>query len=293
MPDSTDAPPQPTQQGAAAPVVALRLTLLLLIFAGWGEYYQRLPLLCLAGAGLVVPPLLRTPWLWLGIAGILGWHLIGTWPQPDNHVYLMIYWCIAIALANACRIPKAALSVSARWLIGLCFGFAVLWKLVLSGGEFISGATLQMVFLTDPRFTDFTLSIGGLDEQTLFAQRAILAQLPFEGFDAKDLGSEWLATLARTFSYWTLLIELALAVCFLAQPGTLPWEWRNRLLAVFMLTTYSLATVAGFGWLLAAMATAQCDAEEEGWLKAFVVLFFVILVYDQLPWARLLLSILE
>lgn len=298
MPDSTEAkppppPPPPQPAGAPAPAIALRLTLLLIIFAGWGEYYQRLPLVCLAGLGLALPPLLRTPWLWLGIGGLLTWYLVGAWPAPDNHVYLTIYWCVAIALANACRIPLAALSVSARWLIGLCFSFAVLWKLVLSGGEFISGATFQMVFLTDPRFTDFTLVFGGLDEQTLLAQRDVLRGLPFEGFEAMELGSDRLAGLARGFSYWTLLIELALCVSFLAQPGSFPWQWRNWLLAVFMVSTYSLATVAGFGWLLAAMASAQCDAEEDGWRKAFIALFFLVLVYDQLPWARLVLSMLE
>jgi hypothetical protein len=291
VPDSTEPTTRPL--GEPAPALALRLTLLLIVFAGWGEYYQRVPLLCLAGLGLVVPPLLRTPWLWAGIGGVLTWYLIGAWPEPDNHVYLAIYWCIAIALANACRIPRAALSVSARWLIGLCFAFAWLWKIVLSGGEFISGATFQMVFLTDPRFTDFTLAVSGLSEHALLEQRAILHKLPFEGFDEMQLGTARLVAVARTFSWWTILIELALAVAFLSQPGTFASEWRNRLLAVFTFTTYSLATVAGFGWLLLAMAAAQCDDEEEGWRKVFVGLFFVVLVYDQLPWARVLLSMLE
>jgi hypothetical protein len=58
----------------------------------------------------------------------------------DNHIYLLAYWCLVLFLVLNVPAParQRALALNARWLIGLAFLFAILWKAVLSP-DFVDG----------------------------------------------------------------------------------------------------------------------------------------------------------
>ena len=60
------------------------------------------------------------------------------------------------------------------------------------------------------------------------------------------------------------------------------------LLLVFCVTTYALAPVAGFGWLLAVMGLAQCHPNQRMLRGAYVAVFVLILLYSEIPWAGVL-----
>ena len=105
---------------------ALRLSLLLLLLRPIGDELVRPLLLGAACAGLLWPRLLRTPWLWLGLAALAGQRVFAGWPLADNHAYLLCYWYAAVGVALLGGDARARLAIQARRLIGLAFGFACL-----------------------------------------------------------------------------------------------------------------------------------------------------------------------
>ena len=63
---------------------------------------------------------------------------------------------------------------------------------------------------------------------------------------------------------------------------------RHALLLAFCVTTYALAPVAGFGWLIATMGLAQCRPRQRPLAGAYVAVFILILLYSEVPWAAVL-----
>jgi hypothetical protein len=91
-------------------------------------------------------------------------------------------------------------------------------------------------------------------------------------------------------STWgTLVIEAAIAVLFLLKVRGALATARHALLLLFCVATYAFAPVAGFGWLLLVMGLAQCR-EQEIWLRrSYVTVYFLVLIYSEVPWAAVAL----
>jgi hypothetical protein len=68
------------------------------------------------------------------------------------------------------------------------------------------------------------------------------------------------------------------------------WPWagrlRNWLLMLFITSTYPIATVIGFGWLLALMGLAQCNRRKGRAALGYIVVFALMQIY-LLPWGSL------
>ena len=109
----------------------LRMTLLALSLRPIGGGLLRPGFLVLTVLGLVVPGLLRRSTLWALLTALAAFRVLEDWPLPDNHAYLLCYWCLAITLALRTAEPEPVLALNGRLLIGLVFAFAALWKLVL------------------------------------------------------------------------------------------------------------------------------------------------------------------
>ncbi len=67
--------------------------------------------------------------------------------------------------------------------------------------------------------------------------------------------------LAKLTAWWTAAIETALAAVFLLPSRLAVSRYRHALLLLFAWTTYLLATVATFGWLLLTIGVGQCEPE--------------------------------
>ena len=67
---------------------------------------------------------------------------------------------------------------------------------------------------------------------------------------------------------------------------------RHALLLTFCAVTYAFAPVAGFGWLLLVMGLAQLEPRQTWLGRAYVVAFVVVLFYDAISWADLVLRVL-
>jgi hypothetical protein len=281
--------------GAVDPVaLALRLTLLDLPLRPVGKGLVRPATLLFAGAGLALPALLGSP-LFRGGARARGRRRVAmAWPIGDNHAYLLAYWCLAVALGCAVRERDAVCAVSARWLVGLVFAFAVLWKAI--SPDYLDGRFFRVTLVVDARFEGFTQLLAGLDADELAAQRRFLAQHVDDELGLVEAGPPEPARLravALAATWATFAAELALALAFLWPPGRAPSRWRDPMLLGFAAVTYAVAPVEGFGWLLLAMGLAQCD-RVRAWLRgAYPAVFALLVLYRELPWGRWLLALVR
>ena len=117
---------------------ALRLTAIALLLRPMGPWFVRPMVLGAAALALIYPRVLRMSGLWGAVAFLIALRIVDDWPLADNHIYLLAYWALAIAFSLRDANPARRLAWNSRWLLGLAFGFAVLWKAVLSP-DFLDG----------------------------------------------------------------------------------------------------------------------------------------------------------
>lgn len=262
----------------------LRVTLVLLLIRPPEDPYLRGGVWLLAGAGLAVPALVTRAWLWCGLAALMLLRLASEFPLADNHLYLLMYWCLAIALALTTATPGETLARSARWLVAATFTCAVLWKALLAP-DFLDGRFFRVTLLTDDRFATVARAVGRLTEAQLAENREAL--LPLDaGVEVLDgpvlVEPPALRALGLGLTWGGALLEALLALAFLAPARLVPAAARHVLLLLFCAVTYAVAPVGGFGWLLAAMGMAQAGGSPR-WRAAYVVACVLVLVYAETP----------
>jgi len=282
-------------KGMDAFELALRPTLVDLLLRPVGGWTVRPFTLALAALGLLAPGLLRAPVLWLGLTVLTGARVVLDWPLPDNHAYLLFYWCLAVTLSLTLTPggPGKTLSLNARLLIGLVFAFSVLWKLALSP-DFMNGTFFGVTMLADPRFEGFTRVAGGLSAEGYDALREFVlgAAVPYGAADVPEIPPR-LAALSHFLTYWTITIEGGVAVFFLLPARLAASKLRDYLLVIFCVTTYAVANVDGFGWLLLAMGAAQAgegrgEKEKNRVRLLYVAAFLLVIFYRYYTFSRLL-----
>ena len=156
---------------------SFRLTAIALLLRPMGPWFVKPAILAIAALVLISPRALRTPALWAIVAAFVAVRIADDWPLADNHIYLIAYWTLAIALSLRALDLQATLATTSRWLLGMAFAFAVLWKAVLSP-DFLDGRFFRVTLLTDPRFAEAAMLIGGLSDEELKANREALTALP-------------------------------------------------------------------------------------------------------------------
>jgi hypothetical protein len=207
------------------------------------------------------------------------------WQWADNHKYLIAYWCLALALSKLTDDPEGHLRTSARLMIGASFAFAVFWKVVSS--DFLNGSFFETSLIFDDRFAYVARLLGGLirplaasnhaAEHSLLAFDSRLTVVPLQYTDGVRI-------LARFFTWWALITETLVALSFLcSNERKLFGIRRDYFLLMFLFSTYSIASVIGFGWVLATMGYAQArDAPRfVGRLYLWAV---VVMQAYKLPW---------
>ena len=268
--------------------VALRLTLLLMLVRPPDDGLLRGAVWAVSGAALVIPALVHSPAAWVALTVLMGGRLALEFPLADNHLYLLTYWCLAIALAQLTASRVETLARTARWLAGATFACAVAWKLVLAP-DFLDARFFRVTLLTDDRFAVLTRAVGQLTEAQLAENRAALAPIDvgLEVIDGPVLVEPApLRLLGQALTWGGVGLEALLAIAFLAPTRSRIVAARHVLLLMFCGVTYAAAPVGGFGWLLAAMGMAQ--TREPSIRMAYAAACVLILVYAEtpvVPWA--------
>ena len=240
-------------------LLVLRLTTILLLLHGIDHWlWTMLPEKLLALAMLLYSPLVRQRWIWLAMSLCLVFNNLWHWSNLVNHEYLYTYWVLVCTLAIWSSTPKQVLRWNARWLIGLCFLFATLWKFL--GGEYLDGSFLHLTFLLDSRLAMGAVLFGGLDLTTLADNRQLFETMQASAavMDPQQLATTpRMAAVSLVLSYWTILIEGLVAASFLLTVPRWLYQKRDWLLFIFVTTTYAVIPVLGFGALLMVMGLIQ------------------------------------
>jgi hypothetical protein len=265
------------------PSVPLVLTLVLVMLATSQKWYVAVPAVVLGTVGIVVPGVRSSGRFWLALAAVLGAAAWSDRWRVDNHQFLIAYWCLAVGLAALGPDPVRVRRISARLLVGVVFLLAVTWKLLAP--DFVDGSFMRYTLLTDTRFSEVTTLVGGVSSQDLTANRDALglfdrpdaspAAVPLRSTDRLDL-------VAMALTWWTLAIEGAVALLFLV-----PWRrlarHRDVALITFVLTTYAVAPVVGFGWILVCLGLVQREPARRLVPVAYVGAFLAVQVFTA-PW---------
>lgn len=270
----------------------LRVALLALLLDASMYWFVRLPVAFAAALGLLLPGLLRARGLWAALLVLVAWPLLWNWPFSDNHDYLRALWCVAVLASLGAARPAPTLAASARWLLGLTFLFATLWKVALSP-DYWDGTFFRVTLLTDTRFENLAVLAGGTTWEAWEAADAALRGAVAGRGSLEEAGFQeppGVRRLAGVLTVWTGVVEALLAAAFLWPRGRGLSRLRDPLLLVFALTTFAFATVRGFGWLLASLGVAQVEAARWRTRLAYVGLFFVIEIYRSVPWSEALVE---
>ena len=266
--------------------LVLRLTALMLLLFGGHGWAMELPLTLLCAAALLVPSLLTSRRLWLMCSLTLVLGNAADWTWIDNHKYLITYWTMACTLAVASDDPASVLARHGRVLICIVFTLAVVWK--LAAGEYLDGAFFHLTLLTDERLAGVAGVLGGLDPGVLANNRAVagaLALVPDDALTVELVTSPRLRITALVASYWTLLIEAAIAVSFIPGVARRVASARHWLLMAFVVTTYPVVPVLGFGFVLTVMGLSQ-TAPTDRRVRAAYLSLLVVMQLGRIPWQQ-------
>lgn len=265
--------------------LALRLLLVALLLQPVGNRWMRPAAMAFAAFGLLSPTALRSAWLWTALGALAAIRIALVWPTSDNHAYLLVYWCLAATIAALTGERDRVLAWNGRALIAAAFVFAVLWKGVLSP-DFADGRFFAVTLVDDPRFASFARLATGLDEDALLDLRDLAREHTdgvFVPWDEMPAPPPRLAAVAQAMTIATLAIEAAVAIAFLVPLGWRIAQARDALLLAFCATTYALAPVAGFGWILLSMGVAQLAPERRALRGAYLLVFALVLVETRWP----------
>jgi hypothetical protein len=276
---------------------ALRLTAIALLLRPMGPWFVRPVILAAAVLVLIFPRALRQWQVWGALAVLTAIRIANDWPLADNHIYLLGYWLLAVSLAlrsGDVVSTASTLADASRLLIGLAFAFAVLWKVALSS-DFIDGRFFRVTLVTDPRFAAATRIIGGLSDEQLRAAREAVALLPHgaELLDPPELVEPARLRLFAVASTWGVVALETLVAALMLARSRLPGILRHAALLSFCAVTYAFAPVAGFGWLLLVMGLSQVEPRQVWLGRLYQLMFLIVLFYDEVPWAELLLNFVQ
>jgi hypothetical protein len=271
--------------------LAASMTLLLLMLYSGRDWYLERPITILACAAILHQPLRRSETYWFITTVFLAAGNYQNWFLIDNHKYLITYWSLAVYLSCLTPNPGKTIKTSARLLIGLAFLFATIWK--LGSADYLNGAFFHYSLLMDERFASVAAFLGNLDiEAFMHNYSAMDSLLAFNStLDSIQLQSTLqISILAKLITWWTIFIEGIIAVAFLWPEGKFISKGRDFLLLAFVLTTYLIAPVIGFGWVLVIMGASQSTTHFKYTQLLYILSFFILQIY-LIPWTSIISTI--
>lgn len=273
--------------------VVLVMTLLLLIVIMQLNQFLKGVLLLMIPAGFIFTKVAVSRVYWSVLVPLVAIGFVPLYHTADNHIFLIIYWLIAIAISLWAVDTRENLAFNAKMLIGLCFAFATFWK--ITSPEFLEGSFFKFTMLTDYRFLEFSEIIGGISSE-MRDQNNKVYQLIISSTDRVGTvtlsGTSILTPFSIFMGYWTVFIESWIAIAFLAPRKYKIGQWRDIPLLLFMLTTYPIATVRGFAMLLTVMGFAQCINENRNMRIVYFLVFICVPLFS-VPFEKIILKLLQ
>ncbi len=253
--------------------LTLQLTALMMVL-----YPMDKPWMVLQVTGVLMlfhKPFLTNRWLWVVMTAETWRVVITKWWIINNHEFLIGYWCLVCLIAVCSKERDKVLSHNACMLVGLSFGFAIIWK--LAANEYLNGEFIHFFLLRDIRFSWLAAMISDINLDQLYDNREFLHALkilPGPGLGVNFHGNQTLRIMAILFSFWVLWIETTLATSFLFSWPKALIRYRSALLLLFICTTYVIVPLHRFALVLNIFGFAQCPKE----LKLLRILHLVVAI---------------
>ncbi|MBD5778788.1 hypothetical protein IEN85_04745 [Pelagicoccus sp. NFK12] len=258
--------------------LVLTLTLFVLFLHAGDGSPVNIPIKLLVIVGFLWKACLRDWLYWVFTSIFVFYANYLNWDIIDNHDYLIMYWVFSIACLA--WIGEFNFEWNARALIGLAMSLAALNKLL--SPQYMSGDMFSYHLLLDPRFHDLATFVTGLELSDLsrnferwmaFRESSSLSrELPLNGV-------EEVRALASFMTWWGLVIDVLVGACFLIPACRVVTKIGNIALLIFIFTTYPIANVVGFGWILAVLGVAQCEPSQEKMRFAYLLSFLAVLLF--------------
>ncbi|MBV6655473.1 MAG: hypothetical protein KI786_17010 [Mameliella sp.] len=259
----------------------LKMTLVLLLLHMTETVYLKVFMPILVVPGIFIDKLLSNKYYWLFLTLVVSYvylYLDLTIYVP-NHKHMYAYVLIAISASFFLADNKnllATLREQSRIIIGLCFMFATIGKFLAP--EFLNTTFFEFTGSTDGRFFGI-LSVLGLDKAELLANQSAFksvlnSNLPGSTIDLY-MGSN-MGMIALFLTVWTIFVEGMIAITFLLPKKYALSKYRNFFLAAFIVTTYPIATVAGFGIVLLLLGFLQ--SMDDGKVSMFTRFYFLVFI---------------
>ncbi|MEM7007633.1 MAG: hypothetical protein AAF462_00695 [Thermodesulfobacteriota bacterium] len=269
------------------------LTLFLILLHSHSKWYIESPIIVLSILGLIFSRIRKNDIYWFLMAALLVSVNYFHWYEMDNHKYLLSYWSIVmfcIYLAPA-EYRNSILNFNARALIALVFIFATVWKILSL--DYLDNTFFEFTLLTDHRFEYFTTWLSDIGIHTLEMNRD-LENLLVRGYldnivinDVELLSTEGVVKLAWFITLWTVIYEAMLALVFLLPNYRIIEILRNVMLLIFGASTYLIAPVIGFGWLLMIMGLAQAPAKSR-YFPFLYLIVFILIEFFTMPYGEII-----
>lgn len=265
------------------------ITLASIAFYGPSSWLVTLSARAFILAALIWPSTLRSKAAWyvVGLAYLVA--IAANWPPVDNHEYLMGYSAGLAFIANSLRPSLSAeyvLRTSATWLVVITMSLSVGQK--IGAPDFLSGTFFEHAIATDVRFRVLA-RVSGLHSIDLDQNKQRMSDLRHERSTVVTLESTPSVTrLARILSAVDLALPTIIALT-LALPTSRIRAIGFLALSIFIGTTYLVAPVVGFGFVLCALGYAACDSaepRENPWQQVFLGLLILLLLAST-PWVNL------
>ncbi len=260
---------------------AIIFTLILLFFYTESSLKIDLIIKATAVVGLFFFRITKTFWFWLFVSVILiiGHSLI--WYSIDNHKYLITWWTLALSLSFLINEYEWNIEFNGRILIGLCFLFATFWKVITP--EYMDGSFFHYLLIGgDSRFIDFSVILTGVNPEVIEMNRNLMNEiktLPWKEIEYSLESTHRSVIMAHFLTWWTIIIEGVIAISFLVKNGGYLYRYRDYILGVFILSTYTVASVIGFAWLIIAMGISQVDEKFSIQKKLWYLFLFIIMAF--------------
>lgn len=263
----------------------LRILTLMMVgqFLGVTRWYVQAPMTSLVVLGVLFRAVRANAVTWWVATFVMAYWGRRNWYLIDNHAYLYIIWLFALsvtALVEGSE-QRRVIGNASRLLIGLVMALAALQK--LASPSYTNGSFMEFVLLFDQRFQTPAWWGAGLDLPTLMQNIARMADwvetsagLPNAALHVSTSGAH-LDWLVFALTWGGIVVEGALGCAFLI-PGSNATlvVVRTVMLMIFVVLTYPLAPVVGFGWVLLVMGFAQVPTGFRR-LRIGVLALFIVL----------------
>ena len=243
----------------------------------------------------VWPRLRKNPLLWLAALVLLSVAGMSSWYKIDNHQYLLIYWCLSVFLMLLTDVKDRTHCIerSSSILIALVMLLACAQK--LRTPSYTDGSFFEYTLLFDQRFVSIAWLIGGvtpfdLEENRLLQQQMANSYLSGSLINSVNIyPTDQIRWLSVGITWFAVLFEGAIGILFLfPNPSNRLHFLRACLLIIFIITTYAIAPVIGFGQLIITMALASVPFHYKKLRLILMALFLILPFFDIFPPVKIL-----